>query len=274
MIAAFFFFLFLSLCQTVSGYNVTYDDRSIIVNDQRVFLVSGCVHYPRSTPAMWPDLFAKAKANGLNTIQTYVFWNLHESTKGIYNFTDRADLKHFLDLAKQHDLYVTLRIGPFIASEWDFGGLPVWLNWEKNIQFRVYNEAWMREMKAWMQYVVEYVDEYFAKNGGPIILTQIENEYNIRDQKYVQWCGELTKELQTGTPWVMCNGESASETINVWIELCQDLFVCNLVCQLCFAMSVTGISILKTLVYLWKTSSLLKLRGWDCLICPSDFEAS
>jgi hypothetical protein len=163
---------------------------------------------------MWPDLFSKAKANGLNTIQTYVFWNLHEFTKGVYNFTDRANLKQYFDLAKQHGFYVTLRIGPFVASEWDFGGLPVWLNWEEDIQFRVYNEAWMREMKAWMEYIVNYLDAYFAKNGGPIILAQIENEYHIGDEKYVQWCGELTKELNTGTPWVMCNGESANETIN------------------------------------------------------------
>ena len=70
-------------------------------------------------------------------------------------------------------------------------------------------------MKAWMEYLVKYLDAYFAKNGGPIILAQIENEYDIGDEKYVQWCGELTKELNTGTPWVMCNGESANDTINV-----------------------------------------------------------
>lgn len=27
---------------------------------------------------MWPDLIRKAKEGGLNTIETYVFWNGHE----------------------------------------------------------------------------------------------------------------------------------------------------------------------------------------------------
>lgn len=31
---------------------------------------------------MWPDLIRKAKAGGLNLIQTYVFWNVHEPVKG------------------------------------------------------------------------------------------------------------------------------------------------------------------------------------------------
>lgn len=31
---------------------------------------------------MWPDLFAKAKLGGINVIQTYIFWNIHEP---IYN---------------------------------------------------------------------------------------------------------------------------------------------------------------------------------------------
>jgi len=32
---------------------------------------------------MWPDLIAKAKQGGLDVIQTYVFWNLHEPQPGM-----------------------------------------------------------------------------------------------------------------------------------------------------------------------------------------------
>ena len=55
---------------------------------------------------------------------------------------------------------------------------------------------------------------YLAKNGGPIILAQIENEYG-NDQAYVDWCGSLvTNELApTQIPWIMCNGKSANSTI-------------------------------------------------------------
>jgi len=31
---------------------------------------------------MWPNLIAKAKEGGLDVIQTYVFWNLHEPQQG------------------------------------------------------------------------------------------------------------------------------------------------------------------------------------------------
>lgn len=31
---------------------------------------------------MWPKLIAKAKNGGLDVIQTYVFWNVHEPIQG------------------------------------------------------------------------------------------------------------------------------------------------------------------------------------------------
>ncbi|XP_065835014.1 probable beta-galactosidase 2 isoform X2 [Oscarella lobularis] len=208
------FVLALCLLTFCYGYDVTYDSRSIAVNGSRVLLTSGAIHYPRSTPAMWPDLLAKAKANGLNTIQTYVFWNLHEPLQGEYDFSDRKNLSYFLQLAHDNGFYLTLRIGPFVQAECDFGGIPVWLNWIPDIEFRVYNQPWMAAMTQWMKYIVAYIEPYLAKNGGPIILTQIENEYHIGDMKYVAWCGQLADSLHTGTPWVMCNGASANNTIN------------------------------------------------------------
>lgn len=30
---------------------------------------------------MWPDLIGKAKEGGLDVIQTYVFWDVHEPTR-------------------------------------------------------------------------------------------------------------------------------------------------------------------------------------------------
>uniref|UniRef100_A0A0E0EWS2 beta-galactosidase n=1 Tax=Oryza meridionalis TaxID=40149 RepID=A0A0E0EWS2_9ORYZ len=60
-------------CSTVS-----YDGRSLILDGERRIVISGSIHYPRSTPEMWPDLIKKAKEGGLNAIETYVFWNGHE----------------------------------------------------------------------------------------------------------------------------------------------------------------------------------------------------
>lgn len=61
------------------------------------------------------------KALGLNTIQTYAPWNLHEYQQGKYDF---KLLNDFLDVAATLELLVVLRSGPYMCGEWDFGGLP------------------------------------------------------------------------------------------------------------------------------------------------------
>ena len=33
---------------------VTYDRKAIVINGQRRILISGSIHYPRSTPEVWP----------------------------------------------------------------------------------------------------------------------------------------------------------------------------------------------------------------------------
>src|SRR5262249_36377784 len=41
-------------------------------------VISGEMHYARIPRAYWRDRMRMAKAMGLNTITTYVFWNVHE----------------------------------------------------------------------------------------------------------------------------------------------------------------------------------------------------
>jgi beta-galactosidase len=100
---------------------VSYDHKAVVINGKRRILMSGSIHYPRSTPEMWPDLIQKAKDGGLDVIQTYVFWNGHEPVQGQYYFGDRYDLVRFVKLVKQAGLYVHLRIGPYVCAEWNFG---------------------------------------------------------------------------------------------------------------------------------------------------------
>jgi beta-galactosidase len=196
-------------------YKVSYDHRAITINDERTLLISGVIHYPRSTPGMWPYLFKMAKNQGLNTVQTYVFWNIHEQKQGVLDFSGRANLSKFLQDAADAGLFVNLRLGPYVCAEWNYGGLPVWLNQVPNISFRSSNPAWEAAMKKFILEIMDYVTPYLAKNGGPIILAQIENEYGGNDQAYVDWCGSLvTNELASSQiPWIMCNGRSANSTI-------------------------------------------------------------
>jgi beta-galactosidase GanA len=105
-------------------YKVDYDHRAITINGVRMMLISGAIHYPRSTPGMWPYIMKMAKNQGLNTVQTYLFWNIHEQQQGIFNFNDRANLNLFLQEAANAGLFVNLRIGPYVCAEWNYGGLP------------------------------------------------------------------------------------------------------------------------------------------------------
>ena len=196
-------------------YRVGHDHRAITINGVRTMLISGAIHYPRSTPGMWPYIMKMAKNQGLNTVQTYVFWNIHEQKQGVLDFTGRANLSRFLEEAANAGLFVNLRIGPYVCAEWNYGGLPAWLNQVPNISFRSSNDAWKNLMRKFMLNILDYVSPYLAKNGGPIILAQIENEYHINDTAYVDWCGNLVSNdfAFTEIPWIMCNGESANSTI-------------------------------------------------------------
>eukprot|EP01027_Heterolobosea_sp_BB2_P013522 GEZU01019503.1.p1 GENE.GEZU01019503.1~~GEZU01019503.1.p1 ORF type:complete len:775 (-),score=155.68 GEZU01019503.1:405-2729(-) len=202
---------------------VSYDNRALIINGQRTLILSGSIHYPRSTPSMWPQLMKQSVAAGLNTIETYVFWGLHEPQQGQYNFNDRLDLLQFIKLAQEHNLYVILRIGPYICAEINYGGFPQWLRTVPGIEFRTYNQPFMDAMKAWVAQVVDYVRPQLASNGGNIIFMQIENEYgNVIDLygidglRYQKWCIDMAESLATGIPWSMCVGSAgdALSTVN------------------------------------------------------------
>ena len=202
---------------------VSYDSRAITINGQRTMLLGGAIHYPRSTPEMWPALMQRSREAGLNAIETYIFWNLHERQRGVFDFSERLDVLRFCQLAQEHGLYVVLRIGPYICAETNYGGLPAWLRDVPGIRMRTWNEPFMREMERWVRFVVDYLRPMFASNGGPIILAQIENEYanvalqnGVDGMRYLQWAADLGKSLDLGIPLVMCLGaaQGTIETIN------------------------------------------------------------
>lgn len=207
------------------GITVAYDSRAILINGKRTLLLSGAIHYPRSTPTMWPELLQRSREMGLNTIETYVFWNLHEAEPGIFNFSDQLDLLHFCQLAHQYGLSVILRIGPYICAETNYGGFPAWLREVPEMEMRTWNPAFQQAMERWVRMLTGYLHEMFAAQGGPIILFQLENEYNNiaaqygkEGQRYLQWVSDLAQELRLDIPSIMCAGAASGslETINTF----------------------------------------------------------
>src|SRR3984885_9077036 len=62
-------------------------------------VISGELHYARIPREYWHARLKMAKAMGLNTIATYVFWNVHEPSPVQYNFSGHADLVAFIKAA-------------------------------------------------------------------------------------------------------------------------------------------------------------------------------
>ncbi|KAH9623669.1 hypothetical protein KSS87_000245 [Heliosperma pusillum] len=199
-----------------NGEEVTYDGRSLIIDGQRKLLFSGSIHYPRSTPEMWPSLIAKAKDGGLDVIQTYVFWNIHEPQPGQYDFSGNYDLVKFIKEIQAQGLYACLRIGPYIESEWNYGwvpsyfphlfeyalsgpsqtfwdrrGFPFWLHDIPGISYRTDNEPFKIE------------NEY----------QNVEAAFGNKGRSYVRWAAKMAVGLQTGVPWIMCKQTDAPDPV-------------------------------------------------------------
>ncbi|KAK3009700.1 hypothetical protein RJ639_014806 [Escallonia herrerae] len=228
------FLLFAVLFIWVSSATVTatvsYDDKAIVINGNRRLLISGSIHYPRSTPEMWPDLIQKAKDGGLDVIQTYVFWNGHEPSPGKYYFEGRYDLVRFIKLVQQAGLYVHLRIGPYVCAEWNFGGFPVWLKYVPGIEFRTDNGPFKAAMQAFTTKIVDMTksEKLFEPQGGPIIMSQIENEYGPIEWEigapgkvYTKWAAQMAVNQDTGVPWIMCKHETAPDPV---IDTCNGFY--------------------------------------------------
>jgi beta-galactosidase len=150
-------------------------------------VLAGEMHYPRIPRASWRDRLKKLKALGLNTLTSYVFWNAHETQKGVYDFSGNLDVVAWVRMAQEEGLWVNLRPGPYICGEWDGGGLPAWLFPTPDITARSTDPRYMEPVKAWLKRLGHELSPLLIDNGGPIILTQIENEYGAYgdDQAYL-----------------------------------------------------------------------------------------
>lgn len=184
---------------------LTTNESFFRLNEKKITLYSGAIHYFRVPQTYWRDRLRKLRAAGLNTVETYVPWNLHEIQPGVYDFgKGDSDFQSFLDIVKyvqmaqEEDLFVIVRPGPYICSEWDFGGLPSWLLRENDIKIRTSDENFMKPVKRYFETLLSLLVPLQFTKGGPIIAFQIENEYgNVKkpnmpiDTKYLENLKEI-----------------------------------------------------------------------------------
>ncbi len=167
-----------SICFSQQKHSFKIKDGSFLYDGKSIQIHSGEMHFARVPKEYWRQRLEMIKAMGLNTVATYVFWNYHEKEPGVWDFkTGNRNIREFLKTAQQVGLMVILRPGPYACAEWEFGGYPWWLQNEKSLVIRSYNQPFLDSCKTYINRLADQVRDLQITHGGPIIMVQAENEF-------------------------------------------------------------------------------------------------
>lgn len=190
------------------GHDFKIEGGKFVIDGKPVTLVCGEMHYPRVAPEYWRDRLRRAKAMGINTISTYVFWNIHERRPGKFDFSGPADLARFIRTAGEEGLFVVLRPGPYVCAEWDFGGYPYWLQKNKDMVWRSDNPEFLAACERYINRLGKELSPLTVANGGNILLVQVENEYGSygSDRVYLGKLRDMMEKAGFNVPFITCDG--------------------------------------------------------------------
>ncbi len=160
-----------------ASHSFALGDSAFLLDGKPLQIISGEIHYPRVHKEAWRQRLKMAKAMGLNTVSTYVFWNLHEPLKGQYDFTGNNNVAEFVRIAQEEGLWVILRPSPYVCAEWEFGGYPFWLQKEKGLIVRSKETQYLEAYRNYINAVGKQLAPLQINHGGNILMVQIENEY-------------------------------------------------------------------------------------------------
>ena len=185
-------------------------------------LISGAVHYFRNMPDTWEDIFMKMKAMGCNCVETYCAWNMHEKVPGEYDFTGNLNIAKYIETAQKVGLMVIVRPGPYICAEWEFGGLPWWIQADEDMEIRCMNKKYIERFDLYLDKLCDEVRPYLTTNGGSVIMMQCENEYGYYgdDKEYLNYLKQGFIDRGIDVPLFTSDGTSKSDLLDGTIEGC------------------------------------------------------
>jgi beta-galactosidase len=182
---------------------ITFDRQSYRIGNTPAYLLSGEFHYFRVPKEDWRRRMRLFKEAGGNILATYIPWLLHEPEEGNFTWgevagsevagsgsTDWLDLEGFLQTAREENLYVIARPGPYQYSELIYDGLPGWLceNYPEVLardrQGEIFRKSsvsyvhplFWEKVRRWFAVVCPILARYTLSQGGPIAFVQIDNE--------------------------------------------------------------------------------------------------
>ncbi|MFD0832482.1 glycoside hydrolase family 35 protein [Mucilaginibacter boryungensis] len=187
----------------------SFSKNDFLLDGKSLQIISGEMHPARIPCEYWRQRIRMAKAMGCNTIAAYVFWNYHEAAPGVFNFkTGNHNIAEFIRICKEEGMWVMLRPGPYVCAEWDFGGLPTWLLKIPDIKIRCMDPRYMAAVTSYITHLASEVRPLLCTNGGPILMTQIENEYGsyANDKTYLQALRKLWLKNGIHVPFYTADG--------------------------------------------------------------------
>ncbi|XP_006462927.1 hypothetical protein AGABI2DRAFT_152299 [Agaricus bisporus var. bisporus H97] len=172
--------------------DVRFDNYSLILKGQRVFLYSGEFHTFRlPVPSLWPDIIQKIKAAGLNGVSVYIHMGLVNPAPGVVDFDSFRALQPLYDAAKAAGIWVVLRPGPYINAETTAGGIAHWATTEVAGTLRTNDSDWKAAWQPYIQGIIEATEANQISNGGPVIAVQIDNEYSQNPISHAEYFVDL-----------------------------------------------------------------------------------
>jgi beta-galactosidase len=176
----------------------TIKEGNFCLNEKRVFLNSGEIHYFRIRREWWDKHLEAAKEAGLTTVSSYIPWAWHESVKGVFDFDGTScperDLRGWLQRCQAHGLTCIVKPGPFILAETRGAGLPDWFLSECGEEVKMhnsrggivpsdgvslFNDQYLKYVGLWYEQVMPFISAREISAGGPIIMMQICNEIGV-----------------------------------------------------------------------------------------------
>ena len=214
------FVLFFFLCSLMfmgcspiqkEKHTFSIGDKTFLLDGKPFLIKAAEMHYTRIPAEYWEHRIQMCKALGMNTICIYAFWNIHEQKEGVFDFKGQNDIAAFCRLAQKHGMYIMLRPGPYVCSEWEMGGLPWWLLKKKDIKLRTNDAYFLERTKLFMNEIGKVLADLQVSRGGNIIMVQVENEYGAyaTDKEYIANIRDIVKGAGfTDVPLFQCDWSS------------------------------------------------------------------
>ena len=80
-------------------------ENDFLLDGLRFQIRCGEVHAPRVPREYWRHRLQMSRAMGLNTVCAYLFWNMHESRPGQFEWSGQADAAEFCRIAQEQGLW-------------------------------------------------------------------------------------------------------------------------------------------------------------------------